>query len=87
MFGGSFGINSCFSLGDILVKLPRTWTQILLKQVSVFKRCWSSDVSFESGKSVKQSVGLLWALQLLFIQTELSPPGTAQGGISAGGPE
>lgn len=53
VFGGSFDINSCFSLGDIPVKLPQTWTRILLKQVSVFKRCQSSDVSFESGKSVK----------------------------------
>lgn len=45
--------------------------------VFVFKRCRSSDVSFVSETSVKLSVGLLWAVRLLFIQTEPPPPGTA----------
>lgn len=51
-------------MGDIPIKLPWTWTWIALKQVSIFKRFWSSDVSFMSQLSVKLSVRLLWVVQL-----------------------
>ena len=50
---------------------------IIKAGVFVFKRCWSSDVSFVSETSVKLSVGLLWAVRLLFIQTEPPPLDTA----------
>lgn len=49
---------------------------IIKTGVFVFMTCWNYDVSFVSEMSVKLSVGLLWTLQLLFIQTELPSLGT-----------